>query len=217
MHSGLPFRPPYPLWRHRGHARDALKATGRAGHTCRTTNRLLTSSRRVTEAVGSARGGSTAARPAASCGASHCGARLGAMKAAAFAIAQESRTARMNIAKVRQVLPRGPVKRPLAPELARAACHRVWCIFLRGVPSRFPVAYTCSAFTFRVACNGALTARYDTSISPLRKFASCPTARNRTQPVSTVTQRSGDPHGPGNPTGNPNANRSAHDSDRSTL
>ena len=54
---------------------------------------------RVTEAMGSARGGSTAARPAASCGASHCGARLGAMKAAAFAIAQQRRTARTNISE----------------------------------------------------------------------------------------------------------------------
>jgi hypothetical protein len=87
---------PIPLVEAPGHARDALKATGcRAGHTCRISNRLSTSSRRVPEAVGSARGGSTAA----SCGASHCGARLGAMKAAAFAIAQESRTARRDIGR----------------------------------------------------------------------------------------------------------------------
>ena len=60
----------------------------------------------MTEAVGSARGGSTAA---ASCGASHCGARLGAMKAAAFAIAQESRTARRNIAEDPRALESGRV------------------------------------------------------------------------------------------------------------
>ena len=58
MDSGLPFRPPYPLRRHRGHARVALKATGpcRAGHTCKTSIILSSSSRRVTEAVGSTAG-----------------------------------------------------------------------------------------------------------------------------------------------------------------
>ena len=76
-----------------------------AGHT--SSGDLVTLLLRVTEAMGSARGGSTAARPAASCGASHCGARLGAMKAAAFAIAQESRTARRNIAEDPRALESG--------------------------------------------------------------------------------------------------------------
>ena len=72
---------------------------------------------RVTEAMGSARGGSTAA----SCGASHCGARLGAMKAAAFAIAQESRTARRNIAKDPRALESGRLEGAWRSEGAQMA------------------------------------------------------------------------------------------------
>ena len=59
MDSGLPFRPPYPLRRHRGHARVTLKATGpcRAGHTCKTSTLLSISLRRVVSGGGGGCGG----------------------------------------------------------------------------------------------------------------------------------------------------------------
>ena len=131
MDSGLPFRPPYPLRRHRSHVRVALKATGpcRAGHTCKTSIILSSSSRRVTEAVGSARRGSTAARPAASCGARHCGARLGAMKAAVFAMAPASKTAR-NIMR-RQAGRAGGQNSGSTQRLAAARKCRVWGVKTR--------------------------------------------------------------------------------------